>query len=54
MGIGRDGYYTTRDICEQNATYNIILSGRGAGKSYAIAYENTKDNPLYTGYLWRA
>lgn len=54
MGIGRDGFYTTKDICEQNATYNIILSGRGAGKSYAIAYENTKDNPLYTGYLWRA
>ena len=54
MGIGKNGFYTTKDICEQNATYNIILSGRGAGKSYAIAYENAKDNPLYTGYLWRA
>lgn len=54
MGIGRDGYYTTKDICEQNARYNIILSGRDAGKSYAISYENTKDNPLYKGYLWRA
>ena len=54
MGIGKNGFYTTKDICEQNATYNIILSGRGAGKSYAIAYEKEKDNPLYTGYLWRA
>lgn len=51
MGIGKNGYYTTRDICAHNALYNIILSGRGAGKSYAIACEK---NRMHKGYLVNA
>lgn len=34
MGIGKDGYYTLRDILGYNAKYNIVLSDRGRGKTY--------------------
>ena len=40
MGIGKDGYYTTDDILKCNATYNFIISGRDAGKSYWHATKN--------------
>ena len=42
MGIGKDGFYHAGDIAKIKAQYNIILSGRNAGKSYAIACDNTK------------
>ena len=51
MGIGKDGFYHAGDIAKIKAQYNIILSGRNAGKSYAIACDNTKD---YIGYLIKA
>ena len=51
MGIGKDGFYHAGDIAKIGAQYNVILSGRDAGKSYAIACDNTKD---YKGYLWFA
>ena len=51
MGIGKDGFYHAGDIAKIGAQYNVILSGRDAGKSYAIACDNTKD---YKGYLWVA
>jgi hypothetical protein len=34
MGIGKDGYYSLREILGYNCKYNIILSDRGRGKSY--------------------
>lgn len=36
MGIGKNGYYTTHDILKCDATYNLVISGRGVGKSYAV------------------
>ena len=48
MGIGKDGFYHAGDIAKICSQYNIILSGRNAGNSYAIACYNTKD---YMGYL---
>ena len=51
MGIGKDGFYHAGDIAKIGAQYNIILSGRNAGKSYAIACDNTK---YYMGYLIKA
>ena len=35
MGI-KNGYYSLDDINKADATYNIILSGRNIGKSYAV------------------
>lgn len=34
MGMGKDGYYSMRDILGYNATFNIVLSDRGRGKTY--------------------
>lgn len=35
MGLDQDGYYTLRDILGYNCKYNMVLSDRGRGKSYA-------------------
>lgn len=34
MGIGKDGYYSLKQILGYNCKYNIVLSDRGRGKSY--------------------
>lgn len=39
MGLNKQGYYTLKDILPYNADYNIILSGRSIGKSYATEFE---------------
>ena len=39
MGLNKNGYYTLKDIMPHNADYNIILSGRSIGKSYATEFE---------------
>lgn len=36
MGIGKDGYYTSKDILAYEATYNIVYGERGPGKSFDI------------------
>lgn len=36
MGIGRNGYYTLKDILKEKATYNWIISDRNDGKSFAV------------------
>lgn len=39
MGLNKQGYYTLKDILPLQADYNIILSGRSIGKSYATEFE---------------
>lgn len=39
MGLNKQGYYTLKDLLPLNADYNIILSGRSIGKSYATEFE---------------
>lgn len=36
--IGNDGYYSLREILGYNAKYNIVLSDRGRGKSFAAKH----------------
>lgn len=36
MGIGRDGYYTLKDILKEKAKINWIISDRNDGKSFAV------------------
>lgn len=38
MGLNKDGYYTLRDILGYNAKYNMVLSDRGRGKSWACKW----------------
>ena len=61
MGLNKQGYYTLKDILPHNADYNIILSGRSIGKSYATEFEerfiytDDKDNEkTFTGALREA
>ena len=42
--------YSREDIDKTGAQYNIILSGRNAGKSYSIA-AGTKPHELIDGYI---
>ena len=39
MGLNRDGFYTTRDIREYDALFNIIYGERAPGKSFACKTE---------------
>lgn len=43
MGLNKQGYYTLSDILPYRADYNIILSGRSIGKSYATEFEKPFD-----------
>ena len=43
MGLDKKGYYTLKDILPYRADYNIILSGRSIGKSYATEFEKKFD-----------
>ena len=36
--IGADGYYSLREILGYNAKYNVVLSDRGRGKSFAAKH----------------
>ena len=38
MGIGKNGYYSLRDILGYNCKYNMVLSDRGRGKSWAMKW----------------
>ena len=38
MGLNENGYYTLRDILGYNAKYNMVLSDRGRGKSWACKW----------------
>ena len=38
MGVDEDGYYSLRDILGYGAKYNIVLSDRGRGKSWAAKW----------------
>ena len=38
MGIGKRGYYTLRDILGYSCKYNLVLSDRGRGKSWAAKW----------------
>lgn len=42
--------YSREDIDKTGAQYNIILSGRNAGKSYSIA-AGTRPHELIDGYI---
>lgn len=52
MGIGKDGYYHLYDIAAYNPNFALLLSGRNAGKSYAIYMDEEKNG--YGGYLKKA
>ena len=39
MGLNRDGFYTTKDIREYDALFNIIYGERAPGKSFACKQE---------------
>jgi len=36
MGIAKNGYYTTKDILQHKAQYNIVYSARSDGKSFDV------------------
>lgn len=38
MGIGKRGYYSLRDILGYSCKYNLVLSDRGRGKSWAAKW----------------
>ena len=38
MGIAKNGYYSSADIRDHKAQYNIIYSGRSDGKSFDVKY----------------
>ena len=38
MGLNENGYYTLRDLLGYNAKYNMVLSDRGRGKSWACKW----------------
>lgn len=39
MGLGKNGYYSVKDVKTKNCQYNIILGERSPGKSYAVKTE---------------
>lgn len=43
MGLGKDGYYHLYDIAEYKPNFALLLSGRNAGKSYAIYMDEEKN-----------
>lgn len=36
MSIGKNGYYSLKEVLKQDCIYNILLGGRNLGKSYAV------------------
>lgn len=43
MGLGKDGYYHLYDIAAYKPNFALLLSGRNAGKSYAIYMDEEKN-----------